>query len=85
MKEYFSKDNKFIGPTIILGLAFLAFAFIVNSSINNFTNRDQNIAVTGTAERFVKSDTAKWTITVSERAFGEGAGVTASKNTAKSI
>ncbi len=85
MKEYFSKDNKFIGPTIIVGIGFIILALIINNSVNNLAHKDQSIAVTGTAERIEKSDTAKWTISVSERAYGEGAGLTASKMAAKSI
>jgi hypothetical protein len=85
MKEYFNKNNQFIGPTIILGCAFVIFGIIMLAAVNGFTNRDQSITVSGTAEKFVVSDTAKWTISVSERAYGEGAGLAASKVAAGSV
>jgi hypothetical protein len=85
MKEYFKKDNNFIGPTIIVGICVVLFGLIIFSAVKTFANREQSITVTGTAEQFVKSDTAKWTISVSERAYGEGAGLAASRLSAKSI
>lgn len=85
MKEYFNKDNKFIGPTIIIAASFVLLALLVVTAVNNFSNREQSITVTGTAEKFVKSDTAKWTISVSERAYGDGAGLAASRLSANSI
>jgi hypothetical protein len=85
MKEYFNKNNQFIGPTIIFAGAFVIFGIIMLAAVNGFTNRDQSITVSGTAEKFVVSDTAKWTISVSERAYGEGAGLASSKVAATSI
>lgn len=93
MKEYLNNlidtKNSLVAPALlfsfVFGFFFLLFAFVVRSGIVNVANKDQNITVTGTSERLVKSDTAKWTITVSERAYGEGAGINASKLSSRSI
>jgi hypothetical protein len=85
MKEYFNKDNQYIGPTILLVVGIVLFAFVIKTAVSDFANRDQSITVTGSTEKEVKSDTAKWTISVSERAYGDGAGVAASRQAAKSI
>lgn len=85
MKEYFNVNNNLVGPSILLLLGIIIFGFVVRSGITAVANKDQSITVTGTTERFVKADTAKWTISVAERAYGEGAGLSASRMSAKSI
>lgn len=89
MKEYltnlFDTKNNLVAPGIFLAVAIVLFAFILQIVAGKIANKDQSITVTGTAEEFVKSDTAKWTISVSERTYGEGAGLIASRNVAKSV
>lgn len=97
MKEYITNlfgtqaqhKNNLIGPVIIWGLFFMVFGLIVSinirSAIISVANKDNSITVTGSAERQVRSDTAKWTITVSERGIGEGAGISASRLASKSV
>lgn len=89
MKNYLQNlldtKNNFVAPAIVFGFCFLVFGFIIKSGIANVANKDQSISVTGTAEKQVTSDTAKWTLSVSERAMGDGAGLAASRQAAKSI
>jgi len=89
MKEYFTNlldtKNSFVAPAIVFGFCFLVFGLFIKSGIANIANKDQSISVTGTTERIVKSDTAKWTISVSERAYADNAGINASKAAGRSI
>ncbi len=89
MKNYFNNlidtKNSFVAPAILFGFFFLLFALVVRNGIVNVANKDQSITVTGTTERNVKSDMAKWTISVSERAYGDNASLNASKNALRSI
>ncbi len=88
MKNYiqnlFDTRNNLVAPAIILGLFILLFGFIIKSGILNVANKDQSITVTGSAEKFVKSDMSKWTISLSERAYGENAGSRASNAVSRS-
>jgi len=83
MKEYLQNlldtRNSFVAPAFIIGFFILLLGLVIQSGISNIANKDQSITVTGSTERFVESDTAKWTISVSERAYGESAGVSASR------
>jgi hypothetical protein len=89
MKNYlenlFDTKNSFVAPAVLIGISIILFAFIIQLGAKNIANKDQSITVTGTAETSVTSDTAKWTISVSERAYGEGAGLAASRAAAASI
>lgn len=89
MKEYINNlidtKNSLVAPAVLFGFFFLLFGFVVRSGIINVANKDQSITVTGSTERIVTSDTAKWTISVSERAYGESAGAAASKVASRSI
>ncbi len=83
------KENHLLSPVIVFGIFLVLAGLVVSTNIRgaitSIANKDQSVTVTGTAERFVKSDTAKWTVSVSERGYGEGAGLAASKLSAKSI
>lgn len=89
MKEYLNNlldtKNSLVAPSIIIGVFLIVFGLVVRSAVLGVANKDQSITVTGSTEKIEKSDTAKWTVSVSERAYGEGAGVTASRNAARSI
>lgn len=85
MKEYFKTDNNLIGPSVLIGIFLIVVAFIVSGSIQNIASKSDSISVTGSAERFVKADTGKMTVSVSERAYGDGAGLAASKVSARSM
>ncbi len=56
--------NRLIIPSIIIGLAIIITSIVLNFGVKAFANKGDSIAVTGTAERIVDSDTAKWQITV---------------------
>jgi hypothetical protein len=89
MKEYFKNlfdtKNNLVAPGIFIAVAIVLFAFILQIVAGKIANKDQSITVTGTTEREVKADTAKWTLSVSERAYGDGAGLSASRIASKSI
>lgn len=59
-----TKKNQLIAPAFIIGLAIVVTSIVLNFSAKAFANKGDSIAVTGTAERVVDSDTAKWQITV---------------------
>ncbi|MDB5204443.1 MAG: hypothetical protein JWP09_471 [Candidatus Taylorbacteria bacterium] len=59
-----TKKNQLIIPSVIIGLAIVITSIVLNYSASLFANKNDTIAVTGTAERVVDSDTAKWQITV---------------------
>jgi hypothetical protein len=89
MKEYINNlidtKNSLVAPAVLFGIFFLLFGFVVRSGIIDVANKDQSITVTGSTERIVSSDTAKWTISVTERAYGENAGANASRVSGRSI
>jgi hypothetical protein len=59
--------STFTTPAFIIGLSIVIVGIFGYSAANNFADRDNVLTVTGSAERLVKSDTAKWTITVKRR------------------
>ena len=79
--------NHLLAPVLTFGLLFFfglilfgtIVSFNIRSAINSIANKDQSITVTGTTERNVTSDTAKWTISVAERSYGDSATINASK------
>lgn len=77
------KENNLISPSIILGIATIIFGWFLYAGINNFVNKGESITVTGSAEKFVVSDTASWNITVSNKAYGEAALTEANASVAK--
>lgn len=83
--KYFNENNNLIAPSIIIGICVILLAFIIRGGVTAIANKDQNITVTGSTEKMVTADTAKWTISVAERAYGDGAGLSASRQAAKSI
>lgn len=64
----FFKENNLTAPAVIIGLAVIFASLIFKSSANMFANKGDSISVTGSAERYVTSDTAKWNINISTRA-----------------
>lgn len=66
-KEFFA-GNQYSAPAILIGVAMMLTAAIVASSFDAFSKNKDSISVTGSSERYVKSDTAKLTINVSRRA-----------------
>ncbi len=83
MKEYiqnlFDTKNVFVAPAVIVGVAIVLFAFIMQMVAGKIVNKENSITVTGSAERIVKSDAGKLTINLSERAFGDTGGITVSR------
>ena len=63
-----TKKNQLVAPAIIIGIAIVATSLVASLSARLFAYKNDTIAVTGTAERVVDSDTAKWTITVTTQA-----------------
>ncbi|MDQ5957205.1 MAG: uncharacterized protein QG614_180 [Patescibacteria group bacterium] len=63
----FFKENNLTAPAIIIGLAIILTALVFRSSANLFANKGDSITVTGSTERYVTSDTAKWNIMLSYR------------------
>jgi hypothetical protein len=55
-----------IWASAIIGVVLLLCVFILKGTIAGFSTNNR-LTVTGSSERFVKSDTAKWIITVSKR------------------
>lgn len=83
-KELIDKNNLF-APIGLLALSIIILGVFVRSGVVNVASKDQSITVTGSTEREVKSDTAKWTISLSERAYGENATLQANRTLAQSI
>jgi hypothetical protein len=77
------KENNLISPSVILGISTIIFGWFLYAGINNFVNKGETITVTGSAEREVLSDTAKWTITVSNKTYGENAFADANSKVSK--
>lgn len=65
-KEFFA-GNQYSAPAILIGVAMMLTAAIVASSFGDFSSKKDSISVTGSSERYVKSDTAKLTINISRR------------------
>lgn len=59
--SYLTKETIFIGITV--SAAFLLSSALIGNAISNLKNDDQ-ISVSGTAEKFVRSDSGKWTFTI---------------------
>ncbi len=70
----FFKNNIYTAPALIVGISMLLVAFLVTGSANNFATKSDTITVTGTAERLVKGDTAKWSVNISSRALSVASG-----------
>lgn len=64
----FFKENHLTAPSTIIAFAIIVTGMIFKSSANMFVNKGDSISVTGSAERHVTSDTAKWNINISARA-----------------
>jgi hypothetical protein len=73
---YLTKENIFIG--LIVSFAFLASSALIGNAIANVQKSDL-ISVSGTAERYVKSDAGKWTLSVARTSSSEAYGFTAKK------
>ncbi len=63
-------ENNLIIPSIILALGFFLFGFILKNGFDNFSNKTDTITVTGSTEKEVSSDLAKWNITLTEKVYG---------------
>ena len=63
----FFKNNNLTAPAFIISLSIILTGLIFATSANTFANKTDSITVTGSAERFVTSDTAKWTINITNR------------------
>ena len=66
VKDFFT-GNQYSAPAVLIGVAMMLTAWIVSSSFDAFGGKRDTISVTGSSERYVKSDTAKLTINVSRR------------------
>jgi hypothetical protein len=64
------KENNLIIPSIVLAFGFFLFGFVLKSGFDNFSNKTDTITVTGSTEREVISDLAKWNITLTEKVYG---------------
>ncbi len=63
----FFKNNNLTAPSLIIGFAIIFTGLVFGNSANIFANKTDSITVTGSTERIVLSDTAKWQITVNVR------------------
>lgn len=59
---YFTKENIFIG--LIVSVSFLLSSALIGNAITHLRSTDE-ISVSGTAEKLVKSDAGKWTFSLS--------------------
>ena len=66
IKDFFA-GNQYSAPAILFGLSLILTGLVVSSSFDAFSNKKDSISVTGSSERYVKSDTAKLTINISRR------------------
>lgn len=66
IKDFFA-GNQYSAPAILIGFAMIMTAWVVASSFDSFSSKKDSISVTGSSERYVKSDTAKLTINVTRR------------------
>lgn len=73
-KELLKNNIVVFGATI--SLACVMSAYIIANGFGHITTHNA-ISVTGTAERIVTSDTAKWTFTIARQTTPEGYGYTA--------
>lgn len=62
--------NNIVAFGIVLSIAWVVSSFVLASGLSGI-NRDDAISVTGTAERIVESDAAKWTFTLTKQATPE--------------
>jgi hypothetical protein len=69
----FFTSNSYTAPAFIIAVSLIIVALVFKSGASTFANKTDSITVTGSAERIVKSDTAKWTITISTRSNGADA------------
>ncbi len=83
--ENLLEKNVMFAPMLVLGVAIVIFGLLIRSGIFGVANKAQSVTVTGSTERIVRSDTAKWTITLSEKAYGDTAAFTANKNVARAV
>jgi uncharacterized protein len=68
IQENFKNTNILIA--IIIGLSIIIFGFVLKGGFDNFSNKTDTITVTGSTEREVVSDLAKWNITLTEKIIG---------------
>ncbi len=68
---YLTRENIFIG--LIVAVAFVASATLLGNAISHLKNTDA-ISVSGTAEKYVRSDAGKWTFSINESAFPDSYG-----------
>ncbi len=61
--QYLTKETIFIGITV--SAAFLLSSALIGNAITHLKNTDE-ISVSGTAEKFVTSDSGKWSFSLSE-------------------
>jgi len=69
----FFKSSNLTAPAIILSIAIVLVGLMLERGVVNFANKTDSITVTGSTERIVKSDTAKWNISVNARVDGDNA------------
>lgn len=79
------KENNLTAPAIVIGIAIVLSAFIFRDGASIFANKSDSITVTGSAERYVTSDTAKWFISISLRAQDNHSGNIALASEVKAI
>jgi hypothetical protein len=77
MQENFKNTNTLIA--IITGLSLIIFGFVLKGGFDNFSNKGDMITVTGSTEREVVSDLAKWNLSLQEKTYGENANSEANK------
>ena len=55
-----------IAESIIIGVSFVIFGFLLLTGINNFTDRDRIVTVKGLAEMEVPADKVIWPLMYKE-------------------
>lgn len=68
--------NNIVAFGIVLSIAWVASSFVLANGLS-VINRNDAISVTGTAERIVESDAAKWTFTLTKQSSPESYAYTA--------
>jgi uncharacterized protein len=76
----FFKNNTYTAPALIIAISMLLVTILVTGSAKTFATKSDTITVTGSAERLVKSDTVKWTITANARVDNTVSGTSEMKN-----
>jgi hypothetical protein len=61
LTTYITKENIFIG--LLVSIAFFSSSYLIGNAISHLKDAN-DISVSGTAERYVTSDTGKWTFSV---------------------